>query len=343
MTRAISILRATPGVSVQDQGRPGYLAQGLSRGGAADLLALAEGAALLDQPKNCAALELTGGAVTLTASDDMRLALTGAEMRAILDGAPLVWNASHTLPEGALLEITPMRGGFGYLHIGGGLEPPPVMGARSAHLAASLGQPVQAGDTIAVGADRGHRVGLCLPEGQAGNILRLVASLQTAVFGQDALARLEATSFTKDARGNRMGQRLVPDGAGFATASGLSILSETIVPGDVQVTGDGTPYVLLSECQTTGGYPRIGTVLPCDLHKLLRAGPGNRFRFRLVTLEEGVEAERSEALRRSALARTLQPLQRDPRDIPDLLRYQLVSGVTAGDDLEREAKSCVSI
>ncbi len=334
MTRVIVIHAASPGVTVQDKGRPGYLAQGLSRGGAADLLALAEGAALLGQSYDLAVLELAGGAVTLSASQDMRIALTGAEMRATLDGAPLVWGASHALPMGAMLKIAPLRGGFGYLHLGGGLEAPEQMGACSAHLAAGLGQPLESGDTLVVGPDKGSRTGLCLPHVALDTTLRLVPSLQTALFGPKALARLEATPLTKDARGNRMGQRLVPDGLGFATESGLSILSETIVPGDVQITGDGMPYVLLSECQTTGGYPRIGTVLPCDLPKLLRAGPGTVFLARFVTLEDGAALERAEAARRAGLSRYLQPLLRDPHDIPDLLRYQLVSGVTAGNELE---------
>lgn len=334
MTRAITIHAASPGVTVQDKGRPGYLAQGLSRGGAADLLALAEGAALLGQPDDLAVLELAGGAVTLTPSETMRVALTGAEMRATLDGTPLVWGASHVLSKDAVLKTVPLRGGFGYLHLGGGLEPPVLMNARSAHLAAGLGQAVQAGDVIAVGTDHGTRTNLCLPTIHMDTTLRLVPSLQTALFDADALARLEATPLTKDARGNRMGQRLVPDCAGFATAEGLSILSETIVPGDVQITGDGMPYVLLSECQTTGGYPRIGTVLPADLPKLLRAGPGTVFRARFITLQEAADMERAEAARRSGLSRLVQPLLRDPRDIPDLLRYQLVSGVTAGNELE---------
>ena len=317
MTRMLSILQATPGVTVQDKGRPGYLAQGLSRGGAADLLALAEGAALLGQSDSCAVLELAGGAVALTVSATMRVALTGAEMRATRDGTPLVWGASHALPKGARLNIAPLRGGFGYLHVGGGLRLPEQLGAVSAHLAAGIGQAVQAGDTIAVGPDAGQRTGLALPSAPMDHGLRLVPSLQTALFGPEALARLETSRFTKDARGNRMGQRLVPQGDGFATEAGLSILSETIVPGDVQITGDGMPYVLLAECQTTGGYPRIGTVLPCDLPKLLRAGPGAVFQLRFVSLQEGAALERAEATRRAGLSRALQPLLRDPRDMPD--------------------------
>ncbi len=60
MSRALIVHRAGPGTSVQDRGRTGYLDEGLSAGGAADLMALHEGAALLGQSPDCAALELAG-------------------------------------------------------------------------------------------------------------------------------------------------------------------------------------------------------------------------------------------------------------------------------------------
>jgi allophanate hydrolase len=164
--------------------------------------------------------------------------------------------------------------------------------------------------------------------------LRLVETPQTQLFTETEIARFVQTDFTKDARGNRMGQRLVAKGAGFGTQAGLSILSETIVPGDVQITGDGAPFVLLSECQTTGGYPRIGTVLPSDLPRLVQAPVGAALRFTFVELSAAVALERAEAARRLGLRANLRPLIRNPHDMPDLLAYELVSGVTRGDDLE---------
>lgn len=131
-----------------------------------------------------------------------------------------------------------------------------------------------------------------------------------------------------------MGVRFLPSGPGFESNAGLSVLSEVIVPGDVQITGDGTPFVLLSECQTTGGYPRIGTVIPADLPRVAQAATGGILRFRFVGLDEAVAIERREAERRSKLTRSVMPLVRRPEDIPDLLSYQLVGGVTSGDDLE---------
>lgn len=338
MTRALFVHQCGPGVTIQDQGRPGYLAYGLSRGGAADRLALVEGAALLGQDPATAALEMAGMGGTFEATADLRIALTGAPMRASIDGTRIVWNASHTLPKGARLTIGGAEAGtYGYLNIGGGIAVPEMLGARSAHLTAGIGQPVQSGDDLPVGKDQNpQRVGLCLPHDPRfdGGAIRIVPSLQTDFFAETELQRFEATTFHRDTRGNRMGVRIIPDGDGFQSDAGLSVLSEVIVPGDVQVTGDGTPFVLLSECQTTGGYPRIGSVLPTDLPRVAQARPGAALRFQFVTLAQAVEIEGKENARRKTLHQQATPLVRDPHDIADLLAYQLISGATRGDDLD---------
>jgi len=130
--------------------------------------------------------------------------------------------------------------------------------------------------------------------------------------------------------------RLDHDGAPFGVASGLSITSDLIVAGDVQLTGDGVPYVLLAECQTIGGYPRIGTVIPADLARVAQTAPGTMLQFTLLDIAQADATAQSDADLLRTLRQACQPLIRDPHDIADLLRYQLVSGVTAGDDLERD-------
>jgi allophanate hydrolase len=333
---ALTVLRAMGGVTVQDRGRPGFLSQGLSRGGAMDRLALAEGAALLGQPPDAAALEIAAGALSLRADAPMRIALTGAPMSAACDGAPLTWHASHAIPRGARIDIAARGAGYGYLHVGGGIATRRVLGSRSAHVAAGIGRVLAPGDNLPLGDDPGHRTGMTftpLPRWDGGTI-RCVTGPQTALFDDATRDRFAAATLARDARGNRMGQRLT--GGQFPAAGGLSILSDVVVPGDIQITGDGTPFVLLAECQTTGGYPRIASVLPCDLPRLVQAPPGAPLRFALVTLEDARGAEAAEDARRADLHRHLRPMIRDPHDIPDLLAYQLVSGVTAGHDPETE-------
>lgn len=335
MSRSLNVISIGPGVSIQDQGRPGHLGSGLSRSGAADQLALAEGAALLGQPASFAALEMAGFGGEFTASADLRIALTGAPMRAMIDGEPLLWNASYTLPKGARLSIGAATAGvYGYLHVGGGFETPLILGARAAHLAAGLGGLVAAGATLPVGTDKASTVGLTLPVENrfSGGTARVIASLQTAFFPQEQRARFGKIRFHRDIRANRQGVRLIPEGDGFHVEGGLNVLSEIIVPGDIQVTGDGTPYVLLPEAQTTGGYPRIGTVLPCDLPMLAQATPGAEIRFTFVELDAALKAHESYIKLLRSLPGKAHPLHRDPRDIADLLSYQLISGMITGEE-----------
>lgn len=336
MTRALQVVDAGPGITVQDAGRRGYLAFGVGRGGAVDRLALAEGAALLGQPITHAALEIAGLGGRFKASGEaLRIALTGAPMRASIDDVPVVWNASHLLRPDQVLHLAAAgRGVYGYLHVGGGFATPVMLGARATHLSARLGQPVQPGDILPVGSDRGARTGrvLDVEDRFAGGAVRLVASLQTDRFSQAERARFAATAFRRDTRGNRMGVRLVQDGAGFGTDGALNVLSEVISPGDIQITGDGTPFVLLAECQTTGGYPRIGTVLPQDLPRVAQAPPGAALQFGFVTLEDALDAHAAHARSLGDLPRRIRDLVRDPHDIADLLSYQLISGATAGQD-----------
>lgn len=327
----LEVLAAGPSVTVQDEGRPGWLAHGLSRGGAVDTLALCEGRALLGQCGSVAALEMAGFGGRFRVTADTRIALTGAPMDARIDGSQLVWNASHMLRAGATLEIGGVRqGSYGYLHLGGGIGGAKLLGSVSAHLMAGIGAALKPGDRIEVLPDHGGPVGQILPPEArfAGGEARIVPSLQTPLFPSSELARLQETVFVRDTRANRMGVRMNPEiGTGFAAEGQLSILSEIIVPGDIQMTGDGVPFVLLAECQTTGGYPRIGSVIAPDLPKVAQAGPGARLRFRFITIDEGVAALVRDRDIRKGLAARLRPLIRDPHDIADLLSYTLVSGM----------------
>ncbi len=333
MSARLIIHKAGPGVSLQDQGRSGYLACGLSRGGAADATALVEGAALLGQSGDLAVLEMagTGGQFEVTAP--ARIALTGAPMRADVDGKPMIWNASHAFEPGQVLTIGAVQSGtYGYLHVGGGIDAPLRHGARSSHLAAGLGGPIAPGTELPIGADGGGPTGLALAPAErfGGGTLRFVPSLQTALFA-DQLDRFQATSFARDARANRMGVRLISDSGGFQAPGGLNILSEVIVPGDIQVTGDGNPYVLMSECQTTGGYPRIGTVIPANLPRVAQTQPGETLRFSLISLDQALAAHKAYRQHLANLPGQCTPLIRDVQDISDLLSYQLISGAITGD------------
>ncbi len=73
----------------------------------------------------------------------------------------------------------------------------------------------------------------------------------------------------------------------FAASRILSLVSDAIVPGDIQILGDGTPIVLMRDHQPTGGYPRIATIVSADLDRFAQMRPGEAVHFRAVTLEHG--------------------------------------------------------
>lgn len=332
MSAALTILQAGPAMTIQDLGRPGYRALGLTHGGAADPTALHEGAALLGQDPNCAALEMAGSGGSFEADQDIRIALTGAQMQVSIDGEPIAWNASHLLPAGAKLTIGGARdGAYGYLHVGGGFDVEPVMESRSSHLAAGIGRLLQTGDSLPVGKDSGSVTSQTLPRDSrfGSERVRIVSSMQTDAFDDATRARFTETTFRRDARANRMGARMDHEGEGFATGEQLTIVSEVITPGDIQITGDGAPFVLMCECQTTGGYPRIGTVIPCDLPIVAQAQPGATLQFEFIDLDEALAAETRHRADLAALPKRRQPLLRDPAQIRDLLGYQLISGVVS--------------
>jgi allophanate hydrolase len=340
MTATLTIAQAGPALTIQDLGRPGWRAQGLTKGGAADPVAVYEGATLLGQSPNLAVIEMTGTGGTFTADADIRIALTGASMAAKIDGEAVVWNASHSLPAGAKLTLGGVTSGtYGYLHVGGGIATDPVLGARATHLSAGLGAALQSGDTLPLGVDKGRDTGFKLPRDSRfdGGAVRVVASMQTDRFAPEERARFANTAFTRDPRANRMGVRMDHDGEGFSAEGGLTILSEVIVPGDIQITGDGAPFVLMGESQTTGGYPRIGTVIPRDLTRVAQAPAGTKITFEFITLEQAIALETQARRDLKALAGLMTALIRDPSTIRDLLSYQLISGaVTGHESLEKD-------
>ena len=332
----LQVIRADGVLTVQDPGRPGHIAQGLSRGGAMDRLALIEAAALLGRTEVPAGIEMAGAGGSFAVDQPMRLALTGAPMRATLDGAPLNWQTCHRIEPGQTLRISGAQSGaYSYLTPAGGIATPLWLGSRAAHLSIGIGEVLEAGARLPVGPDPDPEAPariIGVANRFAGGTVRIIDGPQTAIFSDEVLADFAAASFTRAAHGNRQGVRL--DAEARFTAAQTGIASDMVQPGDLQMIGDGVPYVLLAECQTMGGYPRIGTVIPTDLPLIAQTPPGARIRFARIGLDQAEGLYRDEAQLLREAASRCRNLLRDPAQMADLLSYQLVGGVTRGDELE---------
>ena len=323
--------QAGPAISVQDSGRPGLLGLGISPGGAADQRSYLEGLALMELTPGAAVIEIAGFGGRFRFGRTMRFALTGAPMRARLNGETLSWGGTHVAAAGDHLEIGAVeQGNYGYLTLSGGLNTPEELGGRGYHRMSGLGQPLADGDALAVFPEQREAVPLMLePVAEARRPVRLMPGPQTGQFSSDVIAAFEATEFRRSPKANRQGVRLDHDGAPFSTSGQLNLVSDFIAVGDVQMTGDGTPYVLLADCQTIGGYPRIGTVLPVDLPRIAQAEAGETIQFQFVTVDEAERLWESDEAVLANLSKRISPRIRDPREM-NLLDYELI-GKPLGD------------
>lgn len=327
----LCVLSSGSGVTFQDFGRPGLMSSGISEGGAVDPIALQHARILLSDPA-LPAIEMAGfGGKFQVDGAPAGFALTGARMRATLDGAPLMWSACHVILPGQILEIGPaLEGNFGYLSFAGGLDVAHFMGSASTHATANIG----------CGPNSGDRIGLRNPTvvlerklpnsyGHSNGEVRFLAGPQTGLFDASTVDAFCKTAFERSSRGNRMGVELLSD-AVFSAEGGLNVVSEPVIAGDIQISGAGVPFVLGPECQTTGGYPRIGTVIPSDLPRVFQASAGSKLNFRMVGRDEAMSALRLD----TQILDSARPeaLIRDPSQISDLLAYQLVDGFVRGDE-----------
>jgi biotin-dependent carboxylase-like uncharacterized protein len=309
------VARAGPLTSVQDAGRFGAQRYGLTSSGAMDLLALAAANALVGNAPVTAAIEIGPFAASFDARHGaVRVALAGAAREIAVGGRALPPGTTATLNDGERLEIGPARRGvFSVLGIDGGVQGKPVFGSLSVTARAGVGspfpRPLQAGDELELLPPReaGERRLVFAPPERT--TLRVLAGPQAEEFG-DAFALLLASEWKVSSTSDRMGYRL--EGPKLAHLRGHDIVSDGTVNGSIQVPGNGQPIVLMRDRGTTGGYPKIATVIGPDLGLLAQRRAGETVRFAAIGIEEAeTEARRFAELIKS-LPNRLQIVQSGP-------------------------------
>lgn len=274
---------------VVDAGRPRSRSLGVPAGGAADGFAFAVGNALVGNPPDAAALEVSLVGPTLIADAPVACVLYGAPFALATSKRGLVFGTTFTLEPGEELRVGgTARGMRGYLCVRGGIDAPLILGSRSGL------RPLQAGDRLrcSPGSIRGRHV-VIERDLSADEKLRVLPGAQAGWFPADAL---QTRTFEVTPASNRMGLRL---GSDPLPVPAREIVSEPVCPGTVQVTRDGQCVVLGRDGQTIGGYPKVAQVIAADLDRLGQLRPGARVTFQPVTLDEAEECWR----RRAALLR----------------------------------------
>jgi biotin-dependent carboxylase-like uncharacterized protein len=289
MTRLI-VASIGPASSVQDGGRHGAQRYGLTPSGAMDRLALAAANTLLGNAPFAAAVEIGPFGAAFTAREGaVRVALSGAARSADIAGRPVAFDTSMTIPEGETLTLGFAKGGaFSYLAIEGGITGEPMFGSLAVNARAGLGspyqRPLQAGDELPAKAASGvPEQRIELPQAANGPI-RVLFGPQDDEFAEDAKELFLASEWKISPTSDRMGYRL--EGPVIKHLHGHNIVSDGTVDGSIQVPGNGAPIILMPDRGTTGGYPKIATVISADLGRLAQTTAGTGFRFKAIGMAE---------------------------------------------------------
>ncbi|MCR6672764.1 biotin-dependent carboxyltransferase family protein [Devosia ginsengisoli] len=290
MSAMLTILRAGPLTSVQDAGRFGMLRHGIGASGPMDGGAFALAGALAGG--GCGSVEFTMAGLEIgVASGRCRVGFAGGDFVVKHNGVVLDWPGTAMLRAGDTLAVTPGTwGNYGYLRFDADIDLPPVMGSMATSSRAQLGgldgRVLRAGDAVALRGGGESATLATLPSAEpASGPIRVIWGLHADLFPQALRQRFLAAEFVISSRLDRMGVRLEDAAGVFAEPVALSLVSDAIVPGDIQILGDGTPIVLMRDHQPTGGYPRIATVISADLDRFAQLRHGTPVAFEPVTVE----------------------------------------------------------
>jgi UPF0271 protein len=244
------------------------------------------------------------------------------------------------LRQGEVFRIGPVRESVGcYLAIEGGFDLEPILGSLSTYVRAGLGGfnggRLAQGDELPLRQDSvPERTEVRLakwPDLAPRERLRVVLGPQLGDFKEDSVETFLNAAYRVSPQADRMGFRL--DGPPLSHARDFNIVSDGIATGAIQVPGSGQPIVLLADRQTTGGYPKIATIISADLPAAGRLKPGDPVRFIAVEVKQAEAIRRKDEEEIMAMIAGIVPARESGNlDLGSLYGSNLVSGVVSSDE-----------
>ena len=311
MKPVLKIIQPGPHTSVQDEGRFGYQDNGIPISGALDRESFNLANFLVGNPLGVAALEVRFEGPTLEiGTHSVRVALTGTREPLEIMGESvrrmIPWH-SIILRNGQRFRVPRLHDtSTAYLAVEGGFDLPSVLDSCSTFLRGGFGgfrgRLLKAGDRLPLCLDRASdRPGLGLgtpPNLDPPKAIRVVPGPQDDLFTRAAVETFLSAEYAVSHHSDRMGMRL--DGPVLPQRDGIDVVSDGIATGAVQIPGSGHPIILLADHQTTGGYPKIATVISTDLPAMGRMNTTDRLRFTAISADEAerIRRQREKHLRR---------------------------------------------
>lgn len=292
---SLEVLENNGLATIQDAGRKGWRRFGVPASGPMDAFAFCAANVLANNPLECAAIEVGLGDITFRAMQDCIVAVTGVgyQLSVYIWEFPL-WG-SFFVRGGWKIGLTKIEDGmWAYLAVTGGFQVQPLLGSRSTYLRGAFGgfksRQLQAGDSIKA-ENHSHAftelAARTLPEVARPAYTQtptvdVIMGPQTNYFTNESTETFLSSEYSVSLTSDRMGYRL--KGPALTHRNKTEMISEGMTFGAIQVPSNGQPIVMMADCPTTGGYPKIATVASADLPLLVQCVPNkSKIRFRKTT------------------------------------------------------------
>ena len=291
-----SISFAGPLVTFQDIGRPGNMRYGVSASGPMDIVSFEAANAVLGNETKQTAIEISlGGLILQCHEGSITLAITGGDFLIEYQGQKISSWTVLTLQKGERLSVRAGKSGsWAYLAFSGKLNVKDWLNSSSTHSTSGFGGGVlKTGQkfTLTDASNQANRIGPILkPNFNTNDLIHAVLGPQDQYFMNTAIKIFSDSIFKVSDNYDRMGMQLT--GPKLELKSALSIPSEPVVKGSIQVSGDGIPTILLADHQTTGGYPKIATVISSDINRLVQFRSNQSVKFVLINSNEALQKTR---------------------------------------------------
>ena len=271
--------------TIQDEGRFGYQASGVTPAGPMDHRAFHLANILVGNDTGAPVLEATITGPQIRFTENTFIAVTGADLSPEINGTPVGMYETINVKAGDVLGFGKRKYGCRtYIAFAGGIDENKVMGSCAADIKNGLGghngRALRDGDVIRISGSINRDVMRKLPVERYNDrdiTVRVVLGPQDERFTKKGIKRFLNYSAVVTDKCDRQGIRLDCEPIEFVTD--CNIISDGISFGAIQVTGDGKPIILLADRQSVGGYTKIANVIYADLPKLAQVMPGCRVRF----------------------------------------------------------------
>jgi biotin-dependent carboxylase-like uncharacterized protein len=295
--KVFQVLKSGFLTTVQDLGRYGYLKYGVPISGAMDTFSLVTANFLVKNDPGAACLEATLIGPELQALTDTQIAITGGGASPKINGQNVPMWRTLKVQEGDVISSEKIKSGCRfYLSIRGGINTPLILGSRSTYVRGKFGgingRPLKAGDIIECFDVHPVEKAYALPEELTPEFkspftAHVVLGPQKSMFTKEGIKIFLSSQYKVTIEADRMGYRL--EGPKIEHKANVEIVSDAILPGAVQVPKNGQPILIMRDAQTTGGYPKIATVIAPDVSLLGQAKPDDIIVFSEISLRQARE------------------------------------------------------